>query len=543
MRLQQGIYNNLCFLTAEVEGQITSLEEFLQTGKRAVAQRVLDRGGYARNLKTRIQDSCLNNVMRCNGDDAEILSLRAMETIASDLERIAGLCRDCVRQADYLRDPRLLRDGRYGPMLKRIIRGVDMIDNAVQQSDTRQALRIGRIRQKVDQSYRKLRQRYTRRLKRGRRVEDLVTALFVIHCLKQMGDALLDISEAIISANLGQQVSTERYHSMKESAQQLGAGKKLSIEPIAETRSGSAISGISRPDQEDGDYVAIYKDGIKRKLKEERQGVESWHQIFPGLAPRILSYQKRGKTASLLIEHLAGLTFEQILLHESGPLLDEALRALTGTLKSIWRETRIEQAVDARFMKQLADRLEQVYAIHPEFQLGASRIGKLELLSFKQLLERAQRREAKLKAPFSVYIHGDFNVDNIIYDPVEKRINFIDLHRSRHMDYVQDVSVFMVSGYRLQILDIPRRRRILQQNQMFYRFARKYARKTGDDSFEVRLALGLARSFITSTRFILDKSLARAMFLRGRYLIERVVEMDRKQSQRFRLPIEELFIA
>ena len=87
-------------------------------------------------------------------------------------------------------------------------------------------------------------------------------------------------------------------------------------EPIAETRSGSGISGISATGQEDTGYVAIYKDGKKRKLREERRGLASWQEIYPGLAPRILSYHKRGQSASLLIEHLAGLTFEQILLHE-----------------------------------------------------------------------------------------------------------------------------------------------------------------------------------------------------------------------------------
>ena len=150
--------------------------------------------------------------------------------------------------------------------------------------------------------------------------------------------------------------------------------------------------------------------------------------------------------------------------------------------------------------------------------------------------------EERLQPPFSVYIHGDFNLDNIIYDPLEKKINFIDLHRSRYMDYVQDVSVFMVSNYRLQILDAPLRRRILGVAQDFYGFARRFARKAGDDSFELRLALGLARSFATSTRFILDQTLARAMFLRARYLIELVLAANPKRPERFRIPIEEIFV-
>jgi aminoglycoside phosphotransferase (APT) family kinase protein len=162
--------------------------------------------------------------------------------------------------------------------------------------------------------------------------------------------------------------------------------------------------------------------------------------------------------------------------------------------------------------------------------------------SFGTLLKRAHRLEAGIKAPFSVYIHGDFNVDNIIYDPLEKKVNFIDLHRSRYMDYVQDVSVFMVSNYRLQIFDAPLRKRILMLTRDFYRFAAAFASKSGDKTFELRLALGLARSFATSTRFILDKSLARAMFLRARYLLELVLAADQKDPASFRVPVKEIFI-
>ncbi len=63
-----------------------------------------------------------------------------------------------------------------------------------------------------------------------------------------------------------------------------------------------------------------------------------------------------------------------------------------------------------------------------------------------------------------------------------------------------------------------------------------------DHSFELRLALGLARSFATSTRFILDKSLARAMFARAHYLIERVLETDPKAAGKFSIPIKEIFV-
>jgi aminoglycoside phosphotransferase len=316
----------------------------------------------------------------------------------------------------------------------------------------------------------------------------------------------------------------------------------LVIEPIAETRSGSGISGISPTGREDTGYVAIYKDGEKRKLREERRGLKNWQEIFPGLAPRILSYHKRGQSASLLIEHLAGLTFEQILLHEPPRMLSQTLEQLNRTLGKVWRETRTSKPVAAGYMRQLSRRLEEVYTIHPEFRQDGCRICGKFVPAFGKLLKQVHSLEAGIKAPFSVYIHGDFNVDNIIYDPLENKINFIDLHRSRHMDYVQDVSVFMVSNYRLQIFDAPLRRRILILTQDFYRFAAAYARKSGDRTFELRLALGLARSFATSTRFILDKSLAGAMFLRARYLLEQVLAADLNNVKSFRVPVREMFV-
>ncbi|MGB5441698.1 MAG: phosphotransferase, partial [Gammaproteobacteria bacterium] len=271
-------------------------------------------------------------------------------------------------------------------------------------------------------------------------------------------------------------------------------------------------------------------------------GLVSWQEIFPGLVPRILSYRKRGQSASLLIEHLAGLTFEQILLHEPARLLRETQKQLHRTLGKVWRETHTDTPVCAAYMRQLSKRLEDVYSIHPEFRQPDSRICGKSVASFGALLKQANRLEAGIRAPFSVYIHGDFNVDNIIYDPLDRKINFIDLHRSRYMDYVQDVSVFMVSNYRLQVFDAPLRRRIMMLTREFYRFAADFADKSGDKTFELRLALGLARSFATSTRFILDKSLSRAMFLRARYLLERLLAADLKKPASFRVPVREIFI-
>jgi aminoglycoside phosphotransferase len=422
-----------------------------------------------------------------------------------------------------------------------------MVDVALNKGDTQLALKIGRIEKKLDCTYTKLLKKHTRdlKLKKKKHTEDLVAALFVAHSIEQMGDVLLNISEAIISASLGQPFSTERYHSLQASVEQLAGvdnDSQLVLESVAQTKSGSGISGLSATDRKGKEHLAIFKDGQKRKVKEERQGVESWHEIYPGLAPKILSYHKQGQSAALLIEHLAGLTFEQILLHESPKLLNQTMKHLQKTLKSVWNGTRTKKSVSASYMEQLEKRLHDVYALHPEFMQSDSQICGTPVPSFDTLLTQARKYESGLKAPFSVYIHGDFNVDNIIYDPLERKINFIDLHRSDYMDYVQDISVFLVSNYRLRVVDPEIRRRIGNLSKSFYDFAATYAGKTGDSTFELRLALGLARSFATSTRFVVDETLASAMWLRARYLLKLVLATRPKQAKHFRLPIKEIFI-
>ncbi len=545
MRIPKNIRNNLHFIIAEVNSQLFSLKDYFNSFSTVEAKHILERSGYVYNLKIRIHNSCLNEMERFKkSNKSEKLSLRSIEFIATDLERIAELCRECIKQMQSMRNLSILRPDSCGSLLERLIRGIGFIEVAIYDHDTRLALKIGSIEKKLEHDFNKLLKQYVGPLKENESSLDLVSSLFVARCISQMGDALLNISEAIISSNLGQPVNIDRYYSLQASVAQLEIDENLSslkINSIAETRSGSKISGILNA--EDNGCLAIFKDGEKRKLKEEHQGVKNWHEIYPGLAPKILSYKKRGQSASLLIEHLAGFTFEQILLQDSPLLIKEALSKLGDTLKSVWKETRSSRKVPANFMQQLNKRLHDVYAIHPEFCQGKNIICGYKLPAFETLLKKAREYESKIQVPFSVYIHGDFNVDNIIYDPVEKRINFVDLHRSRYMDYVQDVSVFMVSNYRLQVLDATFRRRIMKQAQDFYLVARNYAQKTGDYNFEIRLALGLARSFATSTRFILDKSLARAMFLRARYLIEKVLQTDISKAHKFRLPLEEIFVA
>jgi aminoglycoside phosphotransferase/phosphate uptake regulator len=544
MDLQLSIRHNIEFLQAELIGRLESIKTYLDDTSPEAAENIFKRSGYISNLKQRIHDACYRYIAETDNTDApEVLRVRAIDIIATELENIAELGEEFVQQSIYLEDPGRKNFPRLLSQIDLVIEALAMVHTALFENDTQVAIKIGRTQGRLERKFRKLLKKNAASLRDTSDAENLLSISFTAYSIERMGDSLLAISEAIISSNLGMVMDSARFQAMQDISKITDGAKtdELNIRNVAETRSGAAISSIQVPDGESGSYPAIFKQGHTKKLKQERKGVESWHDVFPGLAPQILSWKKQGKSASLLIEHLSGNTFEQIVLNESTEMLNEVLQELKNTLHSVWTETLADKPVAAQFMRQLDKRISDVYAVHPEFHDSLQIICGHEVPSFDSLAAKAAEIESGLQAPFSVYIHGDFNIDNLIYDADNKQIRYVDLHRSRYMDYVQDVSVFMVSNYRLQVLDPAVRRRIAAVIYNFYRIAAEFAKKNNDRTFDLRLAFGLVRSLATSTRFILDRDLARGMFLRARYLLEQIVKLEPAACENYRVPVEEIF--
>ena len=547
MPLPKTVINNLKFLLVEVENQVNYLIQYFNTSSTTLAHKILDRSGYAYTLSLRIQNGCF--IYLSHHGEEDHLPLRALSNIATDLERIAQLCRGCIHQSHYFSANHKIDLSLYLPLMKEVIKSMKYIEKALLNSDTELALKLGSAENKLDDAYKKLLKKFTSDLKKKKYTEDLITALFIGQLIEQMGDCLLKISESIISSNVGQPMDFQRYLGLRESltswqqeqAQEGNTLKKLAVHPVAETRSGSIISSIHYTDENKKRQQAIFKDGETQKLKEEVKGIERWHRIQPGVAPQVYTFKESGNAASVLIEHLHGITFEQIVLTGSLKLIGDSMKALKLSLNEIWSDTKKKKYKPAHFIQQIRKRLPSVYAIHPEFRERNVEICGLNVNSFQTLLSNCEKIEEKLKPPFSVFIHGDFNVDNVLYNPSTKHINFIDLHRSTYFDYIQDVSVFMISNYRLQVMDPPVRLRVRKQALDFYKVARQFSEKHDDTTFELRLALGLARSFMTSTRFIMDKTMARRMFDRSNYILRHIAQANLNKPERYRLPIKELF--
>jgi aminoglycoside phosphotransferase (APT) family kinase protein len=537
-----AVEENLSFLFAELDGQLARLVAYFEAPRRETAEALIARAGYSQNLASRVRKACLAGMMRGKPSAARDLRLQGVDTIARNLDLISRLARRSVRHAGNIERTKLLRADAYLKPLGRVRKAVARVQEARAAGDSRLAVQIGAIRAELGAFHDQLFRTYTRDMQGSKHADDLAHGLLTLNEVTRMGEALQTISEAILSTNIGQTVQFERYFTLRSVL--AGVGKEdeeIKLQPLAETRSGSAISSVTMRDGNGRAVDAVFKDGDRRKVKEERVGVKSWNSVYPGLAPEILSYEKRGDSAALLIEHLSGQTFEDIVLGGSAAELDAAQTALHRTVRDIWRQTLTDEPAEMRAMEQLGKRMSDVYRLHPKFATGTQRLNGATLESFDALVAAAAKREEALKAPFSVYIHGDFNLDNIIYEAGEKKVRFIDLHRSRYMDYVQDVSVFMVSNYRLQVLDAGTRARIASVAVEMHDMAAKFARRQKDKSFEYRLALGLARSFASSTRFIVDKNHARRMMLRARYILEAALAVPEGKEARLKLPIRMLF--
>ncbi|MQQ10201.1 phosphotransferase [Epibacterium sp. SM1979] len=540
--LPRSVSENLHFLCAELDGQLTSLEAYFDDPQPARAQKVILRAGYSYNLWSRVQRGCQDAIKgKKTRRDTQLL-MHNCALVAQNLDLIARMARRCLQHAEDVARPELLRPAAYPKTIKILRKQIKDIIPAIEARDSERAVKMGQVKTDLDALYDQLFRTLTRDMRKLKQTEDLSNSLLAANEVRRMGEAIQGISEAILSVSIGQSVHFDRYFTLKNILSDAdGDHEDVALEPLAETRSGSAISAIRSKSGARDQIDAVFKDGELEKVKEERAGVKSWEAIYPGLAPKILSYKKNGQSAALLIEYLQGQTFEHVLLNEDDATLAQAQTALSRTLRDVWKRTRHDDPAEMASMKQLRARMAGVHRVHPEFRTKSMHIGNLQRPSFESLVKQAETRENALPAPFSVHIHGDFNLDNVIFDSSDKRIHFIDLHRSRYMDYVQDVSVFMVSNYRLQIQDSDIRRRVATVASDFHKMAAKFAKSQGDSGFEYRLALGLARSFASSTRFVFDKAHARRMMIRARYLLEQAVHCPQGKEARLKLPIKELF--
>jgi phosphate uptake regulator len=535
--LGSAIADNLRFLILEARDQLLRTRSYMNVPSDLLAEAIAGRVDYVGNLRRTIQRKVFGPGLF--EDEASSRVALAAERVAQALNLLSDHCQGLVAQVGYLEDEDAVGQLEADPFFALLLQGVDHAAEALFRLDANEALAVCRVEARVDELYEAGLSQALEELENGEHPHTQLTLVFLLRHLEAMGDALLEAGEAILSACLGESIKAERLWALEDA---LGVDVELeevALREIAETRSGSRIRSVT--DAAPGEFgqraTVIVKDGSLAKLEKEREGNSRWRALDTRLAPATLDFQRHGDAGAIVYEYAPGATLEDIVLLGTDAEVAAATQLMAETLHWVWTNTRIEEPSLTSFLDQLERRLPAVYAVHPDFRHGAQCLGKLAVPPLEGLLATLREREDELRAPFRVFVHGDLNLDNVLYEPGAERVSFLDLHRTHSGDYAQDVSVLLVSYLRLNAGGQRLRWRLGRCTREVLGFCRGVASAAGDETFDARLALGMARSFATSTRFLLDSAIARSLFLRARYLLECLLRHDPKQ---FRLPEEVL---
>jgi phosphate uptake regulator/aminoglycoside phosphotransferase (APT) family kinase protein len=554
MNSLEGLEENFRFLVLEVTSQMSDTRAFVAAPTHALYDKVVSRDDYIDNLKNIVEDKCYSRIHSARGlSKRDIDRIRGLQIISGNLERIADYCVNIAGQMRYLKDLSVLARQNPAPLFDIIEEALAHILEVRSRADVNGALGICRAEYDLDQLYKRAFDALMEELRQGRDVQNGVTAIFIFRYLERIGDSLLNIGEALLFSVIGEKIKIEQFQALQQTLSKTGFEGDLAdidFRSIWGTRSGCRIGRVSPKDAPpdaasdapaDPTQGGIFKEGNLKKIRRERENLELWARVSPGTGPRIFSYHEEGDSASMLVEFLPGCTWTEVVLTASQDVLEDAIFVFEQTVGDIWRSTLElgEASLDA--MEQLANRLPAVRHVHPDFLRPARSLGAVAIPGTEELVARCRVLEASLRAPMTVLLHGDFNANNIVFDQSAPRVHYVDLHRTRRGDFVQDASVFLVSFFRIPIFEPALRRRINHMIGSFYDYSSEFADDIGDGAWQARLALGLARSFGTSTRFELNYDFAREMFLRAHYLMEGLLAHQGKPWEDYRLPKPILF--
>lgn len=518
MPLDEGADVDLQFLILEVKKQAKASLSAIDKPTAKKLQKIRDREDYVDNLKNSLENKSYFNIHHLVQEERQVNYYKALITIASNLERCADFFENIAGQLDYVKDATCFKEFELRRFYRVIFKTLDIIYPALADHNLGLARKVCDSEDQLDELYKEGFNDIRANLRKRRHVDDMLTLLFIIRYLERVGDSFLNIGEAILDIHVGEKMTVDQFQNLQKGlkAQDIDiSSERVEFKPIMNTRSGCRVAGIVDR-TEDGEVNKVfYKEGPKDKIDSEVRGLDLWQNEYPGWVPSVLWHDSRENHSTLLLEYIDGMDLLEVVIKHRGQS-EHALTLLTNSLVHVWEGSKRVEPVGLDYIGEIVSRREDIQTIHGHLFRTEEGID--------ELLRQARQLENTLRAPFTTLVHGDFNLDNIIFDPEGDRVYFVDVHRSSYGDYVQDVSVFLVSNFRIPIFSRDIRTRLNAANVHMYECARNYAKDNGDRMFEARLAFGLFRSLITSTRFLFDKQFSSDMFRRGTSLLKELLE-------------------
>jgi len=485
------------------------------------ARKAIEKDDFVDNLYIYTEGELFQMVLKAPPEEIELI--RTGLKMAKGLEKIADYAENIAKQTLHMlpgSDKSLSIDilGCYQEAKE----GIELAIRGFEHRDIKQVKRAAKKEAILDDVYRVIITRTLEQLQiPGRDAGYLITQLLLAKYLEKIGDTLLDMAEAALQLISGERLKIHQYVHLTRLIKD-GNINEAELEGFWGTRSGASVFRLDAS----GEEQLIYKEGRADKIRQEEQKLKQWEEIEPGLVPHVKHASKVKDRRIMVTQFFDGASLASIYGKPWWYEKETATRALVRLLERIWDKTLKSQRPAFDAFNQLRERLESVYAMHPE--LEAMRKEKLVFCGrahppLGETLNCLEAAASRFRAPFSVFIHGDFNSDNVIFLPESGELRYIDVHRSKSGDYLQDVSVFMVSNIRMPAFSGMQLLEAERVNLMMETFARNFGAQHGDKLFDDRLNLMLARSLITSARFVGDFRQARRLYLAGIDKLERVV--------------------
>ena len=493
-----------------------------QDSDSALASLVVDGDDLIDNLNLRVESYSYEVVANPQAEDGAKLAARASLKVAMNLERIGDCAVHIAKRVRMLYVDEV-KPGNYNLTAFGAL-ALQSIHDSVQaylQEDLTLATRACEMEPELDRLY--LEGLGYVKSSIGEAPATLgycLHLLAVLKYLEKVGDYVLNIGEQGIYAITGRRLKFTQFQELDSLVGSAASGG--SYRAYFDGISGASVARV------DGDRPLLFKEGSQRKITEEVDKTEIWRKIDANIIPRVLSSVSLEDRRAFLREYVDGLLLSHLYFEEGDPQLQqEATRSLCESLGRVWHRSLTPEVPNMDYVQQIRERLENVYLFHPHLRhLAATAFPHLgqTILPLEAQLALLSPRQGKLAPQFSIWLHGDFNPNNVLFNREDRSVKFIDVHRSHLGDYLQDITVFLVGLQRDPNLSPSVRDQLTQVEATILAFIRCFAETLHDHQWEQRLLLGLGRSYITSARVILQPVHAEWLFQQGRITLQQLVD-------------------
>jgi phosphate uptake regulator len=528
--LLEDLGQDLAMMARLVQSQLRGATTAFFQRDPNLAGKVIEKDDQVDNLLGFIEEQCFERIAGEPAGSPRTRRLRGVFRVALNLEKLGDYAVNIAEQAGHVArlPPRVPPFDLAGPS-RAALAALDEVIDAFTDPSAEKAKHACRCEIELDRQYRDaLSETFRRLAKPGDDPAFVITHLFVAKFLERVGDSILNIGEATLFILTGERLKLHQYLHLEE---MMGPGAPAGGEggPIDFHQIWGGISGarVGRLSLQEG-RALIWKEGAERKIEAEVRELEAWNRLIPGLVPEVKARHQRDGRESFLGQFLDGVLVRDVYVARPHEEKLRVTRRVLETLRDVWLASARDERPRGDYVRQIRERLPDLYALHPELELlrgSETKIFGIAHRSLHQLLDHVGGREERLAPPVSVRIHGDLNTNNIVYEARHDRIHFIDVHRSGPGDYVQDIGVYMVSNIRTPLQDAGLLAAMAQLNALIHDFAGEFARLVGDEHFETRLTLARARSLITSARLFTDREFSRTLYLQGVRLLERTARV------------------